>query len=168
MSYLLVEAVPDAGSGGGKAALCWDKAGIQVLWGALVFEQRPNTRALSSPSLCRGQGNSQAWSLLLSLLLLSALEGAMQLWLLLLVLKCRLPSYPSHIPTSLSDAQWPESSPCALGVSWCQHSSAACLPCDMFPPFSAENSARCRPRPPSPNLLGGTQGAASVNEHVPK
>ena len=89
-------------------------------------------------------------------------------WLLLLVLKCRLPSHPSHIPTSLSDAQWPESSPCAPGVSWCQPSSAACLPCDIFPPFSAENSARCRPRPPSPNLLGGTQVAASVHEHVPK
>jgi len=39
MSYLLVEAVPDAGSCGGKAALGWDKAGIQVLWAALIFEQ---------------------------------------------------------------------------------------------------------------------------------
>lgn len=35
MSYLLVEAVPDAGSGGGKAALGWDKSGIQVLMGCL-------------------------------------------------------------------------------------------------------------------------------------
>lgn len=39
MPYLLVEVVPDAASGGGKAALGWDKAEIQVLWGALVFEQ---------------------------------------------------------------------------------------------------------------------------------
>lgn len=39
MSYLLLETVPDAASGGGKAALGWDKAGIQVLQGALVFEQ---------------------------------------------------------------------------------------------------------------------------------